>query len=357
LHKKEILVLTHAKDDCAALVIEDMRRRGTQLVRFDTETFHTGVKLSLRLRSDGIPDGGFAFPDRLLRFEQIGAVWNRRVHEPVLESPPGQEPEFLDWMLKESMGALHMAFSMFDCPVVNPWEINERLKFNKMLQMRRAAQLGFEIPDSCVVDDPEDIQSFWKEVRGDVIFKKIRKGLFFLKDGKRILLHTSKIPAEKQTAASAHRMRFTPIFMQRHIPKRFDIRSVVVGDRVFSIAIHSQDVERGQTDYRTAAVHGLIHDMPHEIIDLGYIVNRRLVEFTRSFGLTFGAIDLVMTPDDRIVFLEDNPNGQWAWLQHKTGAPISAAITDLLCELRDGRRQAPLTGASASASLATSHVG
>lgn len=353
---KEILVLTHAKDDCAALVIADMEARGVRFVRFDTETFHSKVKLSLRLGSDGIPNGGFAFPDRFLRFESIGAVWNRRVHEPTVEGTLDHEPELRDWMLKESMGALHMAFSMFDCPVVNPWEINERLKFNKMLQMRRAAELGFEIPDSCVVDDPGDIRRFWKEVQGDVIFKKIRKGLFFLKDGKRILLHTSRIPAEKQTEASAHRMRFAPIFMQRHIPKRFDIRSVVVGDEVFSVAIHSQDIDQARTDYRTAAVHGRIHDMPHEAIDLGQDVNRKLVAFTKSFGLTFGAIDLVMTPDDRVVFLEDNPNGQWAWLQHKTGVPISAAITDILCELRDGR-MVPLTVSGTSASVSARPIG
>lgn len=30
------------------------------------------------------------------------------------------------------------------------------------------------------------------------------------------------------------------------------------------------------------------------------------------------------------MFLEINPNGQWAWLQDATGLPISAAIADAL---------------------------
>jgi len=30
------------------------------------------------------------------------------------------------------------------------------------------------------------------------------------------------------------------------------------------------------------------------------------------------------------MFVECNPNGQWAWLEEATGVPIAAAITDLL---------------------------
>ncbi|MFJ4189110.1 hypothetical protein [Kitasatospora sp. NPDC089509] len=29
-------------------------------------------------------------------------------------------------------------------------------------------------------------------------------------------------------------------------------------------------------------------------------------------------------------FLEMNPNGQWSWIEHRTGVPISGALADLL---------------------------
>ncbi|MEV4245300.1 hypothetical protein AB0J63_18065 [Streptosporangium canum] len=47
-------------------------------------------------------------------------------------------------------------------------------------------------------------------------------------------------------------------------------------------------------------------------------------------GLTYGAIDLILTPDGRYVFLEINPNGQFLWIEDATGLPIGAAIGDLL---------------------------
>jgi D-alanine-D-alanine ligase-like ATP-grasp enzyme len=46
--------------------------------------------------------------------------------------------------------------------------------------------------------------------------------------------------------------------------------------------------------------------------------------------LRFAALDFIVTPDGEYVFLEANPNGQWAWIEHETGLPIAAAIADAL---------------------------
>jgi len=47
--------------------------------------------------------------------------------------------------------------------------------------------------------------------------------------------------------------------------------------------------------------------------------------------LRFSAIDLVEATDGDFWFLEANPNGQWAWIEQRTGAPVSAAIATALC--------------------------
>ena len=52
----------------------------------------------------------------------------------------------------------------------------------------------------------------------------------------------------------------------------------------------------------------------------------------QELGLRYGAIDLILTPDDRFVFLEINPNGQYLWIELATDLPISAAIADHLLE-------------------------
>lgn len=327
-----ILILTHARDDCADMVIKHLERKSVDFIRFNTEEFQKSVKFTVDLSSSGEVSGHYRFPDRDLHFEEIGVVWNRRIHEPTISDELDNEPDLKQWMLDECIWGLNNSFTLIAAPFVNPWEENERLKFNKWVQMKRAAELGFKVPLSRMTNDLNAIGKFWEYTEHEMCFKKIRKGIFNMNDGRTLIVHTSKIPPEKMTEQGIQRMRFCPMFFQAYIPKKYDIRSVVVGNEVFSVAIHSQGVPEGVVDYRTAAVLGKLHEMKHEIVDLGETVNRRLVEYTKSFGLSFGAIDLIETLDDHLVFLEDNPNGQWGWLEQKTGIPISSSFAEYLSE-------------------------
>jgi glutathione synthase/RimK-type ligase-like ATP-grasp enzyme len=67
-----------------------------------------------------------------------------------------------------------------------------------------------------------------------------------------------------------------------------------------------------------------LHQLPQE-------VESQCVHLTRALGLAFGAIDLILTPQGEYVFLEINPNGQWAWLQQVIPSlPLREALADLL---------------------------
>ncbi len=43
------------------------------------------------------------------------------------------------------------------------------------------------------------------------------------------------------------------------------------------------------------------------------------------FGIDFGCFDFIVF-DNEWLFLEMNANGQWVWLEHKTGLNISKEI-------------------------------
>jgi len=331
-----ILILTHAKDDCASLVEEHLTKENVDFVRFNTETFQEDVKVTLHMEDDGSFNGCFYFPGRKVDFKKIGVIWNRRIHDPEIKTKIFEsEPEIKDWILKESIGALNLCFSLLSLkiPIVNPWDLNEKLKSNKWIQMQKASSLGLKVPLSCVTNNIEDIKNFWLEAKKEIIFKKIKKGLFEMSNGDRFLIHTSKIPEESFSDEFIQRMRFAPIFLQSHIPKKYDIRSVIVGEKVFSFAIFSQEIPEALTDYRTAFISGQLDNMRHEVIDLGPKINKTLVDFTKSFGLTFNTIDLIRTPQEELIFLENNANGQWGWLEIKTGEKISKAFADLLKKL------------------------
>ena len=54
------------------------------------------------------------------------------------------------------------------------------------------------------------------------------------------------------------------------------------------------------------------------------------VKLTHKLNLNYSAIDLILDLDDNYVFLEINPNGQWAWLEKRLKFPISKTIVDML---------------------------
>ena len=116
------------------------------------------------------------------------------------------------------------------------------------------------------------------------------------------------------------------MILQREVRKRADIRVLVVDGRTFATRIMSQAHEETEVDWRR----GVRQDLEHVAMDLPADVGSACVEATRDLGLRFAAIDLVEDLDGRFWFLEANPNGQWAWIEQKTGAPVTAAIVDAL---------------------------
>jgi glutathione synthase/RimK-type ligase-like ATP-grasp enzyme len=66
-----------------------------------------------------------------------------------------------------------------------------------------------------------------------------------------------------------------------------------------------------------------VETLPSDVVEL-------CVALCRSYKLQFGAIDLARRPDGGYTFFEINPNGQWAWVEQRTGLPLRARLADLL---------------------------
>lgn len=238
---KTILILTHTTDDTASMVIDHLNTMDCRPIRFNTDKFHKEIKTNLKMSEKGKFNCYFKFNDGLiLPFEEVSITWNRRIHNPDIERIFSQE-ELNNWLEDEVQWGMNISFTLLNCPIVNPWEVNERLKFNKMYQMKIAANLGLEVPKSLITNLDSEITIFWSEIKRNMIFKKIKKGLFNFKNGKRFILHTNKIDPEKFDKNFIDRMKFTPVFLQEHIHKKYDIRSIVIDDSVYSFAIHSQE--------------------------------------------------------------------------------------------------------------------
>lgn len=122
------------------------------------------------------------------------------------------------------------------------------------------------------------------------------------------------------------KIKYAPSLFQEYVPKDVELRITIVGNEVFAAEIHSQQKEAARHDWRRDAL--ALEHREHQLPDN---VRLKCVNLAKAFNLEFGAIDMILTPDGRYVFLEINPNGQWAWIEEFTGLPISEALIELLC--------------------------
>jgi len=120
------------------------------------------------------------------------------------------------------------------------------------------------------------------------------------------------------------------------VSKRSEMRVTVVGHRVLAAEIGSQESRATRYDWR----HYDDDTVPYRAYRLPPSVEARCVELLGALNLSFGAIDLIRTPDDEFVFLEINPNGQWAWIEEAAGLPIGDAIARWLARTGSDRQPA-----------------
>jgi glutathione synthase/RimK-type ligase-like ATP-grasp enzyme len=193
----------------------------------------------------------------------------------------------------------------------------------KALQLKFAESLGFEIPPTLITNNPQDFLDFYHQHNGNVVSKLASPSLYKF-TGNTFNRYTQVV--SKQDVAYAWSIRLCPIIFQAYVPKRVELRITVVGRDVFPVEIHSQHSNHTRHDWRRYDRFQTPY-FPHE---LPGDLEQRCIQLVESFGLCYGAIDMVLTPDGRYVFLENNPNGQYLWIEQATGLPISDAICDLL---------------------------
>jgi hypothetical protein len=104
------------------------------------------------------------------------------------------------------------------------------------------------------------------------------------------------------------------------------VRIVWVAGQAWAVRIDSQ-TGAGWVDSR---MDNSVAFTPYDLDDDVVASLHRLME---SLGLVFGVIDMrVSAADGQIYFLEVNPQGQFAYLEIKTGLPITRSVAALLAE-------------------------
>lgn len=314
-----ILIVTNKEDYTADFVVLDMQRRGIPYIRFNTEDFPQTIGVTARFGDYGM-EGHFDTPKGKVTFDKVRSVWFRRPVLPVV-SPEIEHPTSRQFCVLESLACLEALWRNLDCFwVSNPDSI--RAAESKLLQLTVASRLGFSVPRTLVTSDPSEADGFFESTH-KIVYKPLGQARLKYDD------HTSLIFTSVVTDKHANQfdgVKYAPCLFQEYVPKEVEIRVTAFGARVFAAEIHSQADERAVDDWRRSEALALPYC--HHVLPSH--VEKKCVRLLRRLDLAFGAIDMILTPEGDYVFLEINPNGQWAWIEQRTGAAMTQSLVDLL---------------------------
>jgi hypothetical protein len=317
-----LLVLTEPDDVHADHVIGKLRERGAQVVRFNPADYPSQADISIACEPSGQLRAWLCARDQRVDFQAVDGVWWRRPQAPRAHAEIS-DARMREYVEQESKSFTQDAWTFLDCPWLPASPPAVRYAGQKALQLRVAAKLGFELPPTLITNSPAEFLEFYRQHNGQIV-SKLASGVFFQTLGTTFSRYTEAVT--RRDVAYAHAVRYCPTIYQAYVPKRLELRVTVVGVQVFAAEIHSQDSHHTRHDWRRYD-HFTTRHRPHELPEA---VRQQCLQLVQHFGLRYGAIDFILTPDGRYVFLELNPNGQYLWIEDATSLPISDAIADEL---------------------------
>jgi glutathione synthase/RimK-type ligase-like ATP-grasp enzyme len=314
-----ILVVSNAADATASFFEDRLRLRGVDYIRLNTEEADR-LAIDFQLIGGGY-SGAFSICEGGARYriDEISAIYYRRPRPVALV--PIEDPALRLWMQNEHRRAWGgLLFVSQDVRWVNnPIAVGGASY--KPEQLARAVRHGLSVPDSLVTSDPTAAEQFCVERNWRIVVKPIGHGEIRgeVPEADR-LVYTNSLQVSH--AAMLERVRNCPTLFQVHLAKAVDLRITVAGAECIAVALHSQEREHSLVDCRRDNM----LRMRYSITRLPTALADTLVDLTRSYGLYYAAIDMVLDPEGNYWFLELNPAGQWAWLEQEIGAPISDAL-------------------------------
>lgn len=318
---KTILIITNKDDITVDFIIKELQERGIPYYRLNTEDIPNKISIKLNLNSNI-----FELTDKVkginINLLDFNSIYYRRPLFNDFSYIEGINIQELNYLKSELVFIFEGLYKVLRKKywLNNVYSIREAE--NKIYQLQLAQEVGFKIPLSVISNQSERVNEVRADCEDDCIIKPIKSGN--MKDiSSPKVVFTTKLKGDQDL----ERIESFPVFIQDNIRKQFDLRIIVIGNEIFAAQIHSQNNKDSEVDWRRGQ-----QILEHRNHELPVEVGKMCIELTRKLSLNYSAIDMILDEHGDYIFLEINPNGQWAWLEKRLGFPLSKKIVDLLIE-------------------------
>lgn len=317
-----ILIISNRSDLTCDLVVKLLGSKGNKFYRFNTDEFPANGIGNFSISNAGILESKIRLNDRTfdINFNEVKSIWYRRPVAPLI-SDSIKDSSMVEYLQKESYSYIRGLWYSTNAYWISHPDAIFRAE-HKILQLKHAQEIGFVIPDTLITNNAKDVLQFYKKHFGKIIIKPIHSGFFDSKAPGYIF--TSSITIEDLEYLTD--TQYSPSIFQEKIEKIADIRCTVIGKKMFCARIEPQKKDHDALDWRDNNPEHLNYSVYY----LPERIERLCIQLVEKLNLQFGAIDLALCQNGQHIFLEINPNGQWAWLEQILDLPISQEIVYLL---------------------------
>lgn len=317
---KSVLLLTHHDDPHSKSVREYFDQKSVDYYEVHTDRLIDNYKLTFDLSKKQFELDG---PDRKISLDSSWNIWNRRVMDPDL--PTGFDKKLENIVYTETERTWEGLLTSHPGKVVNRPQHSYAAN-NKVNQLLYASNYGnnIHVPKTVLSNDPEKIKQFYNTLE-KVSFKLLKAPIIETNDSNDYLTCYNNI-VEPEHLQHLDTVKNNPSLFQEYIEKEYELRITAVEGKAIGIRINSQDSPLSRTDFRRYDFKNVTY--AHE--ELPKNVETFCLDMLKHYNLSFGEFDFIKNKKGEYVFLEINPNGQWLWLELKSGFPLTKTVAENL---------------------------
>jgi glutathione synthase/RimK-type ligase-like ATP-grasp enzyme len=294
-------------------VIDELRRRGISVFRFNTDD---GEDVSLVSFWSETKEIEFVCDGKRIGKSEIAVGWCQQL-------PPylGQTGNKKQCLQRENLLALQLATVDLDLLPI-PWFNRPRSVLsasNKINQIVAARSVGLKVPATLVSNDPTAIRSFAYE---KTIVAKNLATPWIVSHRKTLAAYTKIVDQSWLTDDKA--LSFAPVIYQEYKERKKDFRVVMIDDVAFTASCvpgpHQQeDIRRGE---RTGE--------SWKACELDTETLQKLHSVMQKLQIDYCAADFMEDKNGNLFFLEVNTCGAWRWLDRLYDGTICNSIANAL---------------------------
>ena len=187
---------------------------------------------------------------------------------------------------------------------------------SKLRQYSAASRLGIACPDTLVSNIAVEVD----RIQGSWIAKPLGPSHFEV-DGELRVLYA--LDVDRDPSAIASMAGSSPFLLQERVAAKTHLRIVTMGTAAWVCALDANGLD---TDWRRDQEEG--HDWVVVDNDVATSGAKRLAS---TLGVGYSSQDWIVGVDDRLVFLDLNPVGQWMFLPTVVVEEITESMARWLC--------------------------